>query len=435
MILRNQNGRRDGLLQSVRNLPARLVKLRRGLKLESGGSLPAALITLAVGSMLLTPFLSFVSTRSLGTRAAGETFHEQYAADAGVEYGIWSLLNDLEFRIQVDSSIGTAQPLPFLIPINGYTPSISVTGIPIGKWYLREFFPSAISSGGSLAYVPHVLGDRVYALRGNGTKNFGYYSILAEQWTSLKNTPKGVNQGGALVYPGGDYLYALRGDGENDFWRYDINDNKWKPMKDIGKKVEVGAGGALTYTGGYIYALQGGNNKGFWRYNISKKTWKSMPPTLKDVGGGGALVAVEEDLYAFRGKGKSDFWHYDTSSDSWSDLADALGNVGDGGSLAYYNGNYIYALQGKSTGFWRYAVTMNSWTVLEETLNPVGNGGSLVVTHSLGGFAFRGDKKNDFWEFDVIPRFDISSQAGSVGTNARIEIYGSTNTILFWDIE
>jgi len=430
-MLRNQNGWRDRLLQSVRNLSARLFKLRRGLKLESGGSLPAALITLAVGSLLLTPFLSFVSTRSLGTRAAGETFSEQYAADAGVEFGIWSLLNDLAFRIQVDSSIGTAQPLSFPSSINGYTPSLSVTGILIGNWYERQNHLPAINQGGSLAYTG---GDRVYALQGNGTKNFGYYSISADQWISRADTDKEVGQGGALVYAGGNFVYALLGDNK-DFWLYNTNSNSWSKRKETPKDIK--AGGALAYNGGYIYALQGGSKKEFWRYAISDNEWKKMRKIPVAVNAGGALVAVGGDtIYAFSGGNLTNFWRYTISTNSWVALQNTDSGVSNGGALAYYSGDYIYALLGNSTDFWRYTVTMDNWTVLEETLNPVGNGGSLVVTHSLGGFAFRGGGNIDFWEFEVTPpQYDISSQAGSVDTDARIEIDGSTNTILFWDIE
>jgi len=79
---------------------------------------------------------------------------------------------------------------------------------------------------------------------------------------------------------------------------------------------------------------------------------------------------------------------------------------------------------------------MDSWTVLTDTPSTVGRGGSLVFTHSQGGFAFRGGNNTDFWEFEVTPpRYDISSQAGSVDTDARLEIDGSTKTILFWDID
>ena len=429
--LKNQGGQRDRVLQSVRNLSGLLFKLRQGLKQESGRSLPAALITLAVGSMLLTPFLSFVSTRSLGTRAATETFNEQYTSDAGIEFGIWSLLNNSAFRTQVDINAGTPQPLAFPSPINGYTPTISVTGLPIGSWYLREFTSAKIDKGGSLAYTG---GDRVYALWGNGTKTFRYYSISADQWFGLANIPKNVDNGGALVYAGGNFIYALPGNSK-DFWRYNISNNTWTSMKKTDDKVK--AGGALAYAGGnFIYALRGDKTKDFWRYNISNNTWSDQADTPEKVKDGADLVAVGGYIYAFRGDKNLDFWRYNISLDSWSLLQDTPNNVDKGGSLAYYSGNYIYAFQGKSTSFWRYTVTMDSWTELTITPSKVGLGGELVFTHSQGGFAFRGGKNYDFWEFEVTPpRYDISSQAGSLDTDARLEIDGSTKTILFWDID
>ncbi len=148
---------------------------------EAGQSLPAALITLAVASLLLTPFLTFVSSRSLGTGVAQETFNNLYAADAGVEYGIWRLLNVPSFRSQADLNAGTAQNLAFPGSLNGITPTISITALPIGSWFDREPAPKKINNGGSLAYAG---GDRVFVLRGK-SKTFGYYSISGDQWFSL----------------------------------------------------------------------------------------------------------------------------------------------------------------------------------------------------------------------------------------------------------
>ena len=397
---------------------------------EAGQSLPAALITLAVTSLLLAPFLTFVSSRSLGTRAAEETFNEQYAADAGVEFGIWSLLNNSTFRNQVDNNVGTPQSLTFPSPINGYTPVLTVTGVPIGDWYPREFAPKNINQGGSLAFAGP---DNVYALRGANSNNFYYYSILANEWNNRKKTPGKVNAGGALVYDGGD-IYALQGGGKTGFWRYNIGTNKWKKMKKTDENVKEG--GALAYAGGdYIYALRGDNKNDFWEYDIDKNTWDDLAGTPENVNAGADLVAVGGYIYAFRGGNNKDFWRYDIDDKSWSNLADAPGNVDEGGSLAYYSGNYIYALQGKSTGFWRYSVTMDSWTVINSAPSAIGNGGDLEFTNSQGGFAFRGGNNKDFWEFDVTPLYDISSQAGSVSTDARIKIDDLTNPILFWDID
>lgn len=418
--------------QRLRNTVALVFKVRIASKHETGRSLPAALITLAVGSLLLTPFLSFVSTRSLGTQAAAETFNEQYAADAGIEFGIWNILYVSAFRTQVDNNPG----IPYLVtlpgPINGYTPTVNVTGLPIGIWYLRQFSPWAIDRGGSLAYPG---GDRIYALRGTDSTTFGYYSISADQWFNLASTPAVVQRGGALVYAGGNFLYAFRGRNSNAFWRYNITTNNWASMENTPGKVSQG--GSLVYPGGnYIYALRG-NQTDFWRYNISSDSWSNRANTPAKVGYGADLVATGGNtIFAFRGANTTDFWRYNISSDSWSTRQNTPARVTNGGALTYYSGNYIYALRGNSTGFWRYTDTMNNWTVLADTPIDVGRGGDLVFTHSQGGFAFRGGNQPDFWEFEVTPpRYDIQSQAGSVQIDARIEVDGSTKTILFWDIE
>ncbi|MCJ7734632.1 MAG: hypothetical protein MUP11_08785 [Anaerolineales bacterium] len=401
---------------------------------EAGQSLPAALIALAVGSLLLTPFLAFVSSRSLGTGTAQEAFNELYAADAGVEYGIWSLLKDDPFRSQVDLNAGTAQPLAFLPgSVNGFTPIISVTALPIGNWFLRQFAPAVIDMGGSLAYAG---GDRVYALRGNGTSGFGYYSISGKFWDSLAPTPDPVGEGGSLVHGDGNYLYALQGSqGKNKrtFWRYNIDSNSWTPMASTLE--DIGKGGSLVYPGeDFIYAL--GNKNSFWRYNINEDTWSNRHNTPGNVGDGAALVSTGGNtIYAFEGN-STVFWRYRIASDSWNSMQPAPGKATKGSALAYFGGSYLYGLQGNSTGFMRYNIAGDNWTFLTETPSDVGDGGSLVFTHSEGGYAFRGGNQTDFWEFEVTPpRYDISVQAGSVSTDARIEIDGGTNTILFWDID
>ncbi len=395
-------------------------------------SLPAALITLAVGSMLLTPFLSFVSARSLGSGAAVETFNEQYAADAGIEFGIWSLLNTPSFRSQVDINPGVPQALVFPGSLNGYTPTLSVTAIPLGSWYIRQPAPYGINNGGSLAYAG---GDRVYLLRGNKRTDFGYYSISGDQWFSLASAPDKVGDGGSLTYGGGNYLYALRGDKNNNFWRYNIVSNSWVSMDNAPDTVEKG--GTLVYNGGnYIYAFRG-KSKGFWRYNISMNSWSSLNDTLENTGFGSDMVYPGGNyIYAFRGNNKPDFWRYTISGDSWNSLQNTPANVDNGGSLVYYSGNYIYAMRGKTTEFWRYTVTMDNWIALTSAPAAVGKGGDLLFTHSEGGYGLRGGNNEEFWEFEVTPpRYDISSQAGSVTTDTRLEINGSNKSILFWDID
>lgn len=408
------------------------LRCRSRLRSESGKSLPAALITLAVGSLLLAPFLSFISSRSLGSQSAGDSFSTQYAVDAGVEYAIWSLLNTSAFRSQVDNNLGTAQSLTFPSPLNGFTPVISVTGLPIGNWFNRQSSSWSIDRGGALAYTG---GDRIYALRGNSTRTFGYYSISADQWFNLANTPNSIQRGGALVYGGGNYLYALRGSNNASFYRYNINTNSWVSLENAPARVR--AGGDLVYTGGnHIFAFRGNSNS-FWRYSIPSDSWTSLANTPANVGYGSDLVHTGGNtLYAFRGRNTTNFWLYNIGTDSWSSRQRAPDRVNTGGNLAYYSGSYIYALRGNSNVFWRYTISTDSWSTLTDTLANVGRGADMVFTHATGGFATRGGSTTNFWEFEVTPpRFDINSQSGNVSTDARIEINGSTKTILFWDIE
>ena len=422
----------SGFIQKIwENLQT--IQIRKWFQGSSPGrSLPAALITLAVGSILLTPFLAFVSSRSLGTGSARETFNEQYAADAGIEFGIWSLLNRPAFRSQVDANVGIPQALSFPGSLNGYTPSITVTGLPLGLWFVRQSAPWTVERGGALAYGG---GDRLYATRGDSSLAFGYYSISTNQWFSLANTPQTVQRGGTLVYGGGNYLYALRGRNSEAFWRYNITTNNWASMQPTPDKVREG--GALTYNGGnFLYALRGNTND-YWRYNITNNSWAVMANTPANVDYGADLVTVNANtIYAYRGDNTNTFWRYDAASNSWTTRQNTPGIVTDGGALAYHSGNYIYGLQGGTTGFWRYDLTSNTWKILASTPAIVGWGGDISFTHSEGGFVQRGNNFSDFWEFKVTPpRYDISSQAGNVTTDSRIELDGSSKEILFWDID
>ena len=404
---------------------------RRNQEAEAGKSLPAVLITLAVGSLLLAPFLSFVSSRSLGSRAAEQTLAAQYAADAGVEFGIWSLLNDSTFLSQVDSNVSIPQNLPFPGTLNGYSPTVTVTGLPLGSWFVRQVAPWAINRGASMAYSG---GDRIYALRGS-SNNFGYYSISADQWFTLANTPNSIGNGGALVHGGGNFLYAIRGQNSRTFWRYNISTNTWSSLANTPQRVRQG--GELVYTGGdHIYAFRG-NSTTFWRYSISSDSWTSRANAPLSPRRGSDLVFTGSGtIYAFRGANSTDFWRYSISSNSWTNRANTPANVSDGGGLAYYSGSYIYALRGNSNAFWRYTIATNTWTVLANTPANVGGGGDILFTQATRGYALRGGNRVDFWEFEVTPpRYDINATAGSATTDSRIEIDGANTTILFWDID
>ena len=58
---------------------------------EKGQTFPLALIALALGSLVISPFLSHANTLLIGSGIYEQAITEKYSADAGVEYAIWSL--------------------------------------------------------------------------------------------------------------------------------------------------------------------------------------------------------------------------------------------------------------------------------------------------------------------------------------------------------
>jgi cytoskeletal protein CcmA (bactofilin family) len=60
---------------------------------QKGQALPIALVILAAGILIIAPFLDYASSNVTGSQTYGQSITEQYSADAGVEYAIWSLQN------------------------------------------------------------------------------------------------------------------------------------------------------------------------------------------------------------------------------------------------------------------------------------------------------------------------------------------------------
>ncbi|MBA7660585.1 hypothetical protein ES703_68588 [subsurface metagenome] len=58
---------------------------------EKGQTFPLALIALAVGSLVISPFLGHASSMLTGSRIYGQAITEQYSCDAGIEWALWKL--------------------------------------------------------------------------------------------------------------------------------------------------------------------------------------------------------------------------------------------------------------------------------------------------------------------------------------------------------
>lgn len=407
-----------------------------GLRDESGGSLPAVLIALAVGVVLLSPFLAHVSSRMLAIRDVESSLGSQYASDSGVEFGIWNVLHNSVFKASVDAAPLTPITLNPAVSVNGTSVTTTVELATCPSWSPSSRTcsiaspPFSVGAGGTLAYDPD--NGRIYALGGDKGTDFAYYSLANDVWVSQPSTPGTVGDGGALVYANGA-LYALQGNKDKGFWAF--NGASWSALASAPDK--VGAGGSLAYDPSHnrLYAFRGDKNSDFWYYDISGHSWNSLASAPDKVGEGGSLAYVAGKVYAFRGDKTPDFWVY---SGGWSTLQSAPSPVGAGGALAFNLGNYLMALAGdKSTDFWAYDLANDSWSGLGSTPDKVGAGGALSYPGGDYFYALGGDKSSHFWRYlKVPPKYDIVSTDGSLTTSVEIQLTGGTSvSVVYWTLQ
>ncbi len=95
---------------------------------QRGTSLPLALVVLAVGVLLVSPFLAYLATSYRSTLAVEKTLHKEYASDAGIEYAMWKL-EDPAFRQDLVANQGTAQEITMTQSINDIIPAIEAVFI------------------------------------------------------------------------------------------------------------------------------------------------------------------------------------------------------------------------------------------------------------------------------------------------------------------
>jgi len=79
---------------------------------ERGQALPLALLVLAAGVLMISPFLGHVSSTMIGSRTYGEVIIEKYSCDAGVEWGLWRLKENPVLTTNTNYHTASLQPLP-----------------------------------------------------------------------------------------------------------------------------------------------------------------------------------------------------------------------------------------------------------------------------------------------------------------------------------
>ena len=120
--------------------------MKRLFHSQAGHVLVLALIALAAGSLLITPFLRSVSNNVLLSEQFENAIEEQYASDAGVEEALWHVSYG-DYNETVLDDPGDSTSFPSGETINGVDSTVSITR----DWiqYVVEDYESGGWSGGT----------------------------------------------------------------------------------------------------------------------------------------------------------------------------------------------------------------------------------------------------------------------------------------------
>ncbi|MDD5288984.1 MAG: hypothetical protein PHY28_07755 [Dehalococcoidales bacterium] len=147
---------------------------------ESGQALPMTLAVLAVGALVIGPFLSQASTSLIGSRNYNTVIKDTYAADAGVEHCVWSLIDT---GLAGTLTLGVPYTYPLPNQVNSITPSITVTKTQEAGGVIGEITDTIIDSfefdpSNTLnPKIIHISGT-VYAIAYTGPGNDGWLQTV-----------------------------------------------------------------------------------------------------------------------------------------------------------------------------------------------------------------------------------------------------------------
>ncbi len=90
---------------------------------EKGQALPLAILALAIGTLVITPFMGHASSNLISSQVYEQSLTELYACDAGIEYAIWDLQSG---NLEVEE--GATEALP-QFSLNDKTVDVTVENL------------------------------------------------------------------------------------------------------------------------------------------------------------------------------------------------------------------------------------------------------------------------------------------------------------------
>jgi hypothetical protein len=198
---------------------------------EKGQALPLAIMALAIGTLLVAPFLGHASSNVLGSRTYADAIAYRNACDAGVEHAIWSLVYNKLGKLIPNLGDQITYQLPETI--NGVIPIVTVTSNSTGgsgsaTGNITKTVIDSFNFDGTSCNTPDMIrvSDDVYAIAYEGPANDGFLK-------TVEITPDGTITNStidilefdtsdcsepSIIHVSGDiYAIAYRGPGSDGF--------------------------------------------------------------------------------------------------------------------------------------------------------------------------------------------------------------------------
>jgi len=299
---------------------------------QKGQALPLAIIALAIGSLVVAPFLGLASADLLGSQVYGESIAAQAACEAGVEHAIWSLtMGDLAGEFAGPGDVVTYQ---LDEPVNGLTAGVTVTANATGGGYGGDISDAVIDTlefDKSACREPDILNVAagIYAVAYCGPGNDGFVKTLyispdGEIDNDVVDSLEFDGSDGyepAIIHVSGNvYAVAYRGDDNDGFLKTLSID----PDGDIHPVIDTlefdtsdGYEPSITRVSGDVYAIayRGSGSRGYLKtVNIAADGRignRPLDTMIFDNSAGyePSIIYVAGDVYTivYRGSGNDGF--------------------------------------------------------------------------------------------------------------------------------
>jgi hypothetical protein len=449
---------------------------------QSGQALPLAILALAIGSLVVAPFLGYAGSDLIGSRVYGEAVARQSAGDAGIEHAIWSLTRGT--LAEQFNRPGDEVTYQLGETLNGVTVSVTVTANTTGgDGSAGDISDTPIdtlefdTSNGCEPSIIHVFDD-VYAIAYRGSGNDGFLKTVSindsgEIDNSVIDTLEYDTSNGyepSIIHVSGNvYAIAYRGSGSDGFLKTVFINANGRIGNSVIDTLEYdtsnGYEPSIIHVSGNVYAIayRGSGSDGFLKtftINTNGQIGNSAIDTLEyDTSSGyePSIINVSGDIYAIAYRGIFDSGHLKTLS------VDPSGNIGNSTIDIYIFDNYgcepciisisddLFAIAYRGPGNRGYLKTISITSsgdiagYATDTFEfDASSGYEPVITNTSGdiyALAYRGPGRDGFVKTVEIAGtggtavYEIAAIAGDRTIRAFIDIHDSTVSIVSWHIE